>query len=373
MIYFDNAATTGKKPYSVKKAVEFTLNNLCANPGRSGHFPAEKAAEALYSVRKKISGFFGAEGPQNVIFCSNCTEALNFVIKGVLKENDLVTVSDLEHNAVMRPLFKSGIKYKKAKVSFYDDAETAKAFKNSLSSDTKMVICTAASNVTGKILPLEEIGKICKERGILFAVDGAQGVGIMPIDMKKMNIDYLCVAGHKGLYAPMGSGVLISNGKIENTLIEGGNGLDSLNLVQTPDKPEGFESGTVNLPSVMGIGGGIDFLNHTGMRNIYQKELKIIQNIYKELEKNEKIILYTPFPEIDKFVPVLSFNISGYSSEETTSALNDYGIAVRGGFHCSASAHQRLGTLDYGAVRISTGYFNNDLEGRQFINILKKL
>ncbi len=373
MIYFDNAATTGRKPRNVKSAVNYALENLCANPGRGGYDRAIKASEALYGARKKISDFFGGNGAERVVFCNNCTEAVNIVVKGNLKAGDHVVVSDLEHNAVMRPLHKIGILYSIAKVSFDDDLETLKEFEDKITENTKMVICTSASNVTGKILPIKGIGDICKRKNILFAVDGAQGGGIIPINMREMNIDYLCIAGHKGLYAPMGSGVLIANKDIKNTLIEGGNGLNSLELSQPPILPEGFESGTVGLPSVMGIGAGIDFINNTGMEKLYNHELSLVQYVFSNLSKDKRFTVYGNYPENGKYVPVMSFNVRNTNSVEVADYLNKNGIAVRSGFHCSKLAHNKLGTTLTGTVRISMGYFNNSAEAERFVGIIKKM
>ena len=185
LIYFDNAATSGHKPKTVINAVENALERLSANPGRSGHSLSQKAALMLYSVRKTIADMFGASGEENVVFTANCTQSINMVIKGVLSSADRVIVSDLEHNAVMRPLYKIGVAYDTARVSLEDDGETVKNFETLIKKDTKMIFCTAASNVCGKALPLEKIGRLCKDNDLLFAVDAAQAAGVIPIDMKK--------------------------------------------------------------------------------------------------------------------------------------------------------------------------------------------
>lgn len=373
MIYLDNAATSGKKPKSVINAVNFALNNLSANPGRGGHNLSVSASMAVYGIRKKIAEFFGAFDPSAVAFCANCTTALNYVIKGVVNKNEHIVISDLEHNAVARPVNSITDNYSVATVSFYDDEETVKSFESKITPDTKLVVCTSASNVYGKILPLKRIGEICKKMNVPFAVDGAQGGGIIPINMEEFNIDYLCLAPHKGLYSPMSTGVLIARKGIEKTLIEGGNGIESLNLVQSVDMPEGFESGTVSLPNILGIGAGIDFVSKSGRENIYKKELYLIKKLYRKLEKNEKVVLYTPMPEIGSFAPVLSFNISGKNSEEVGEYLNKNGIAVRAGFHCSALAHKKTKTENTGAVRISTSVFSAEQEIEYLSKVIGKI
>lgn len=373
MIYFDNAATTGKKPQSVVLAVNTALTRFSANPGRSGHSISIAAAEELYKARIKIADFFSVKNPESVIFTLNCTESINFVIKGVLKAGDTVLVSDLEHNAVMRPLTALGANYDTFETSLSDDRITLENFTKKLAKKPKMVICTAASNVLGKKEPIEEIGKTCRNHGILFCVDAAQTAGIEEINTEKMCIDFLCIAAHKGLYAPMGIGILIANSPIDKTLIEGGTGTDSINFLQPEIMPERFESGTVNLPAVMGISAGIDFIKRVGRERIKSRENGIIRHIFKGLKQNKNAILYTPFFCENLYVPVLSFNLKNKNSLETAKLLNARGIAVRAGLHCAPTAHKKIGTENIGTVRISPSYFNNFSEAEYLLKTLKKL
>lgn len=372
MIYFDNAATSGKKPASVIRAVEKALTNLSANPGRSGHSLSVKAAEEVYKARTVIANFFDASGPESVAFTANCTEGLNFVIKGCINQSDTVLTSDIEHNAVMRPLTKIGAKYDTFCVSLLDDKETITDFEKKIERGPKLVICTAASNVFGKKLPLSKIGAICKERGIPFAVDAAQIAGHEKISMREMNIDYLCLAPHKGLYAPMGVGILIAEKNIPNTLIEGGTGTASSSYMQPENMPERFESGTVNLPAISGVMAGINFVKNIEPKRIAFKEMAIIQKIYDSMKNNKRIILYTPRPDSANYAPVLSFNVEGINSFEAASMLNEYGIAVRAGLHCAPTAHRKIGTEDIGTVRIAPSVFNTMQEADDFINIINK-
>ena len=251
MIYFDNAATTNVKPQSVINAVDFALKNYSVNPGRSAYKSSMNASEKIYETRKELSDFFGAK-PENVAFTGNCTHSINCILKGVLKPGEHIVVSDLEHNAVMRPLFtlskNQGVKYSIAEIS-ENQEKTLKNFEQQITPKTRLIFCTHASNVTGQILPIERIGALCKERGLLFGVDAAQSAGVLPINMEKMNIDFLAVAPHKGLYSPMGIGVLIARKPIDFTVLEGGTGTNSVDLSQPLDMPERFESGTVNLPA----------------------------------------------------------------------------------------------------------------------------
>lgn len=367
MVYFDNAATTGVKPKEVIDAVNLGLKKYSANPGRSGHSLSQNAALAVYNTRQKLADFFGADGAENVVFTLNCTHALNYVIKGVLRRGDHVVTSNLEHNAVMRPLTKTGVNYSTFNVDFFDENKTVLDFKSKLRPNTKLVVCTAASNVWGKILPIEEIGEICKAKGVLFCVDAAQGAGVLPINMGKMNIDFLCVAPHKGLYAPMGIGVLICRKPIENTLLEGGSGTNSIELFQPKELPERLECGTVNVPEILGVSGGVDYINKLGFDKIYKHELSLINRLYSGLKKVKDIRLYTPFPSMYEFVPVLSFNYKDFNSEKTAEILSKLGFAVRGGLHCSPQAHKALNTLETGAVRVSVATFNTNAEIDKFL------
>ncbi len=373
MIYLDNAATTGKKPQYVVAAMKNALENFSANPGRSGHIAALRAGEAVFKARQKIADFFGGEAPENVIFTQNCTHSINCVLKGVLKKGDHLVISNLEHNAVVRPLKKMGISFDVADVSFTHDDITIENFKKKIRPNTRMIFTTAASNVAGKTLPLKELGAIAQEKGLLFGVDAAQTAGVLPIDMKEMGIDFLCIAPHKGLYAPMGIGILIARKRIENTIIEGGTGTNSLELFQPALPPERHESGTINLPGIISSAAGISFIKEKGIDKIYNHEMKLIQMLYNKLSDNSKIILYTPFPSNDLYVPVLSLNVVGKMSEEVAEELAKHKIAVRAGYHCAPFAHNALGTLDGGTVRVALGYFNTAEEIKQFVNVLNKI
>lgn len=376
MIYFDNAATTGKKPLGVIKAVTNAFYDLSANPGRGGHKASLKAAEAVYGVRKKVAFMFGAKNETNVIFTPSCTAAINYVLKGILKPKDGLIISSLEHNSVTRPaetLRKMGVEVTVSEVIFGDKEATVRSFERAIKSNTKAVLCTHASNVTGEIMPIEQIGELCQKRGIIFIVDAAQTAGVLPIDVGKMNIDFLCIAPHKGLYAPMGTGILIANKSIEYPLIEGGTGVNSALSVQPNEYPERLESGTINLPGIVGIGAGIDFVKSKGCENIYKSEIELARYIYNGLKKISGCILYTPLPEYGSFVPVISFNIRGLSASDTADLLDKANIAVRGGLHCAPFAHKRLGTIESGTVRISPAIFNTKNEADYLIRALKSI
>ncbi len=366
MIYLDNAATSGIKPPVVISAVNTALSKFNANPGRSGYKTAMNTAYKIYDIRTRVKDFFGADTVENVVFTPNCTYALNCVIKAGFSGH--IVISDIEHNAVMRPLWKEStsgkIRFTSAKTYATDHEKTVESFKNAINSDTTLVICTHASNVTGQVNPIGQIGELCAQKGIPFLVDAAQSAGVLPIDMQKMHIDFLCVAAHKGLYAPMGTGILIARKPLKNTVVEGGTGTSSVNFIQPEDMPERMESGTVNVPGIFGIGAGIDYVNQKGINNIYRHEMYLAQYLYRKLSENKKIILYTPFPEIQKFAPVIPFNVLNMSSEETAQYLAGKNIAIRSGLHCAPTAHKKIGTEKIGTARVSIGSFNtrNDID-----------
>lgn len=375
MVYFDNAATSGVKPKEVIEAVGRSLREFSVNPGRGGYEASVKCSEQIYNCRQKVSQFFGANAPERVIFTPNCTTALNTVIKGIVRPNDHVVISSLEHNAVARPLYemaKLGVKLDVAEVIFGDIEATARSFERLIRQDTRLVVCTHASNVTGTVLPIEKIGEICSKLRVPFAVDAAQTGGILPIDMKKQRIDYLCLAPHKGLYAPMGIGVLIALGEIPKTLTEGGTGSMSQSLYQPLDLPERFESGTVNVPGIFGLLAGINFVESKGREKIMEHELKLSRKIYEGLRGIGGCSMYSEYPKEGRSVPTLTFNLGDIPSAEVAEYLGEHGIAVRAGLHCAPLAHRRLGTSETGTVRISCSAFNTEREVDYLLNILKK-
>ena len=376
MIYLDNAATTSPKPQKVKNNITYAMNNLVANPGRSGHELSVKAAETIYNCRKETASFFGFNSPERVVFTKNCTESVNMVLKGLPLKGKKVVTSSLEHNAVMRPLYEleeQGVKVEIAEVFFGDFDATLRSFERAIDKDTALVFCTHASNVNGAVLPIKEIGKLCKDRGVLFAVDGAQTAGVFPINMREMNIDYLCLPGHKGLYGPMGTGILICGGDIEYPLITGGTGSRSVERFQPKDLPERLESGTLNVPGIAGLKGGIEFVKSKGIDNIRYHEVSVSAYIYNSLSKMNHVNLYTPKPDGTHFAPVFCFNVKGLHSAKTAGALNVRGIGVRAGLQCAPSAHRRMGTLESGTVRISPSVFTTQNDANFFINVIKNV
>ncbi|MDO4743612.1 MAG: aminotransferase class V-fold PLP-dependent enzyme, partial [bacterium] len=247
-----------------------------------------------------------------------------------------------------------------------------RSFEKLIRPNTKLIICTHASNVTGHILPIKEIGEMCSKNNILFAVDAAQTAGILPIDMQKMHIDYLCVAPHKGLYSPMGIGILIAEKDLPKTVIEGGTGTESVNIEQPADFPERMESGTVNVPGIAGVSAGIDFINRIGIERIYSYELMLAQKFYRQLQNIPGVKIYTPYPKAGATVPTISFNFEGALSSDIAIFLSERNIAVRSGLHCSPMAHKRIGTLDDGTVRVCFSYFNTEYDVEMIVRVLRR-
>ncbi len=372
MIYFDNGASSFPKPASVLAAMSKAVNEYGANPGRSGHRLCAKAALKVYSCRNVLAEMFNAE-PQNVIFTLNATMSVNTLIKGIIEKGDEVIVSDLEHNSVIRPLKAVGARIITASVCLDDDNETVQNFKKAISPYTKMIITTHASNVLGKILPIRQIGELARKRDILFAVDASQSAGAVKIDIQKDNIDFLCLAGHKGLYGPQGVGALILNNPITlKTLVEGGTGVNSAELFQPASSPERYESGTLPTPCIAGLEAGALFVKRKGIDNIFHQENALLRFLYKELSKLKGIILYTPVPD-STYTGVLSFNVKGKSADETAEYLNSHNIFVRSGLHCSPYAHRKINTLDKGGtVRISLGAFNTISQAKELVNVIRR-
>lgn len=375
MIYLDNAATTYPKPMAVRKAVAANFDEYFSNPGRGGYDASVKCAEVIFECRKKLGEMFHCP-PDRVAFVGNCTAAMNICLKGILRPGDHVICSSLEHNAVARPLYTlkmQGVEVDTAQVVFGDPDATVTAFARLIRPNTKMIVCTHASNVTGTVLPIARIGALCRERGILFAVDAAQSAGMIGIDMVKMNIDYLCLATHKGLYAPMGTGALLCAGTCPNSLIEGGTGTNSISMEQPEELPERLESGTLNVSGILGISAGVDFVNGKGMEVIYKHEIDLLRKAYASLQSMGSVILYTAPPVLGLSAPVLSFNVSGKSSSETAGYLNKYGIAVRAGLHCAPSAHRSIGTIEFGTVRIAPSAYTSESDINLFLRAIERL
>ena len=372
MINFDNSATSFPKPAAVKKAVLTALSHYGGNPGRSGHSLSLKTAEAVYKARLTAADFFGAE-VDNVIFTQNCTQALNTAIKGVAEKGCHIIISNLEHNSVLRPVhalsLNNDCSYSIAEIS-HDDLMTVENFRRLITPKTKIIVCTLGSNVTGQITPYRQIAELCRNHGICFIADGAQACGIIPIKLSD-GINILCTAGHKSLYGPSGTGLLITDGKYTiKPLMEGGTGSTSLEAVQPDFLPDALESGTINTSGIIGLGAGIEFVKKLGIDKIYSHENMICRKFINEMKKLKNIAVYRD-ERCQNYLPLVSFNVNGYTANEAAEILSNHGFALRGGLHCSGLAHNSIKTIPDGTIRFSPSVFNTVSEVETLVKNIK--
>lgn len=373
MIYFDNAATTYPKPEIVSRAMLKANLIYGGNPGRSGHKLSMKTSEQIYLTRETVAEFFGAQ-PENVVFTNNCTSALNTVIHGLYKEGKTIVTSNLEHNSVSRPVYNvsknKDVNWIQLDVYDKNDDEIVNNFYRNIGSNCCLVICTHASNVTGQVLPVDRIYKVCKAKGVPFAIDVAQTAGVFPVKIN-LNADIICAAGHKGLYGPMGTGILILNGEVlPRPLTQGGTGSSSISLEPLNVPPDYYEAGTVNVPGIVGLRYGIKFVNHNGIDNIRKHELELCQLVFDKLV-GCNIEIYTK--QYCKSAPIFLFNFRNVSCMDGTKMLSDRGFAVRGGIHCAPMAHKVLGTLPEGAIRFAPSIFNTKRQVLDFCRVVRNI
>lgn len=360
MIYLDNGATSFPKPNGMVAAMEECMLKYCGNPGRSGHFMSMKTGEEVYRARRAIAKLFNISCAERLIFTKNTTEALNIALQGFLERGDHVITTSMEHNSVLRPLKaleKKGISHSIVNGGKYGEINPAD-IKKAIRSNTALIAVTAASNVTGTKMPLEEIGKTARKNKIAFMVDGAQGAGTMELDVEKLNIDMLALPGHKGLLGPLGTGCLYASPYIKlKPVQQGGTGTESRSRNQPEDFPDGFESGTINAPAIIGLGYSACFVEKIGTDVISDYEEELIRNLDDKLMNMDFIKLYGP--DASEKTGISLFNVKGMEAENVTSLLNSrYNIAVRGGYHCAGLAHKTIGTWETGGVRVSVGPFN---------------
>ena len=377
MIYLDNAATTYPKPDSVINAMVYAQKYVGANAGRGGHRMTAKAGEMVYSAREKASTMFNCDS-EKVIFTCNCTMSLNTAIKGTLQKGDHVIISALEHNSVLRPvhnLFEKGIiTYSVAEVDPLSGEKTVNNFISLIRKNTAAVICTMVSNVFGTVLPIEKLGAELNRRGICFIVDGAQSAGTNKIDMKKMNIDILCVPGHKGLMGPMGTGMMLIGDKADvESLCQGGTGSFSMSESQPQIYPDKLESGTANLPGIWGLKKGMDYISFVGGEEaIHKKERYLCKVLREDLSSIKGVELYRSIAG-ENPAPLVAFNLKKLHSERVADMLNDESIAVRSGYHCAYLSHHAAGTEINGIVRVSPGWFNSKKDIKNLVFSLNKI
>ena len=371
MIYLDNAATTYPKPLAVRTAVSEALCRFGANPGRGGHRMAIQTAEAVYTCREQVAAYFGLPDPLGVCFTPNCTGALNTVIKGLLQRGDHAVISGYEHNSVIRPLTALGVEFTEVEVFPNKPWRTVQSFQRAVCERTRLIVCTHASNVFGVRMPIREIGALAHRLGIPFAVDAAQSAGLLPLDMLRDHVDFLCLPGHKGLYGPMGIGALLCNSNtLPRPLTEGGTGNLSLQPEQPDELPERLESGTLNVPAICGLCAGVRFVKQHGTA-FAEQETQLMRRLYTQLANTQGVSLYTEYPSLSVTVPMVTLNVKGVPSEQTAAALAACDVAVRAGLHCAPSAHRQMGTLPEGAVRLCPSCFTTAADVDKTAKILR--
>lgn len=365
MIYLDNAATTFPKPKAVYKNVMEAMTKYGANPGRGSHAMAIEGARIIYETRELLAQLFNLDDPMRVILTFNATDGLNMAIKGILKSGDHVVTTAMEHNSVLRPIKElESIGVQNTIVSCAQDGcIKVEDIENAIKSNTKLVVTTHVSNLTGTIFPIEKIGEMCKRKKVLYMVDGSQSAGVLEIDMAEHHIDLLAVPGHKGLLGPQGTGALLINCDADIKQIkDGGTGSESSSLHQPNFYPDKLEAGTHNLPGIAGLNAGLKYILKRGTKSILSHEKSILELFIKEMRKNPKIKIYGP-ESIDLRSGVVPINIEGKDSSEVAYILDtEYNIAVRPGLHCAPLAHKTIGTDKLGAVRFGVGPFTKKTE-----------
>lgn len=375
MIYLDNAATSYRKPQAVIEAVCAALNGM-GNAGRGAHQAALDASRLAYETRCMLSELFGGYGAENVAFTSNSTEALNTAISGLFGPGEHVITTALEHNSVLRPLYRleeTGMELTilpadlKGCVDYED-------FEKAIRSNTKAIVCTHGSNLTGNLLDIKKIGEIAARNGLLFIVDASQTAGVFPIDMKEMHIDALCITGHKSLMAPQGIGALLIREGLEiRPLKVGGSGIHTYDHAHPAQMPTRLEAGTLNMHGIAGLHAALGHLRDIGMDVIREKELALAKAFYEGVRSTPGVTVYGDFSNLTR-APIVSLNIRDYDSSQVSDILFvDYGIQTRPGGHCAPLMHEALGTVEQGAVRFSFHWFNTDEEVQAAVEAVKEL
>lgn len=375
MIYMDNAATTMRKPQEVVEAV---MNAMCSmgNAGRGAHAASLSASRVIYNAREALARFFGAENPKQIVFTNNSTESLNIAIKGLFEPGDHAVTTMLEHNSVLRPLYEmqeKGVEVtivksdKKGNIS-YEELEDA------IKENTKAIVITNASNLTGNYVDVKRVGEIAKKKGVLLIVDASQTAGVYPINVKEMNIDILCFTGHKSLLGPQGTGGLyVREGLKLKPLKCGGSGVQTYLKKHPDDMPTALEAGTLNGHGIAGLGAAIEYLEKEGIDNIRAKELQHMWHFYNGVKDIPGVKIYGDF-DTEVRCPVVTLNIGDYdSSEVSDELLMTYGISTRPGAHCAPLMHEALGTVGQGAVRFSFSHYNTEEEVETAINAIREL
>lgn len=375
MIYFDNAATTLKKPECVVHAVVQAMTAF-GNPGRGVHEPSLLASRAVYEARCAVAHLIHAEDPARIAFAANATESLNIAIKGVLRPGDHVITTAMEHNSVLRPLYELEGLGAELTVLSADSLGRVRCedFEAAVRANTRAIVCTHGSNLTGNLLDIGRIGAIARAHGLLLVVDAAQTAGVFPIDVQRMGIDILCFTGHKGLLGPQGTGGLyVREGVTVRPLLTGGSGVQSHSRAHPARMPTALEAGTLNAHGLAGLNAGVRYLLENGIDALRERELALMRAFYEGVRGIPGVTVYGDFAQRER-CPIVSLNVRDYDSSQVSDTLSAaYGIATRPGAHCAPLMHDALGTGRQGAVRFSFSHFNTLEEIRIAVSALKEI
>ena len=375
MIYMDNAATTMQKPREVVEAVAAAMCSM-GNAGRGAHGASLGASRTIYDTREKLAKFFNADSPKQVVFTSNSTESLNTALKGVLEPGDHAISTMLEHNSVLRPLYQledQGVELSFVKSNLKGTVDYDE-FEGLIKDNTKVIVSTHGSNLTGNVLDIKKIGAIAKKHNLIYIVDASQTAGVFPIDMKAMNIDILCFTGHKGLLGPQGTGgMCVREGLTVKPLKSGGSGVQTYSKHHPYEMPTALEAGTHNGHGIAGLNAALEYLEKEGIDNIRAREQELMWKFYHGIKDIPGVKIYGDFDTTHRCA-IVSMNIGDYdSSEVSDELLMTYDISTRPGAHCAPLMHQALGTVEQGAVRFSFSHYNTDEEIEIAIRAIKEL
>ncbi len=375
MIYLDNAATTQHKPPQVAEAVVAAMNSM-GNAGRGAHAASLDAARVIYDTRDKLCRLFHGTDPRQIVFTCNSTEALNIAIRGTIRPGDHVITTVLEHNSVLRPLY--DLEEQGVELSFVPGDREGRidygAFERLIRENTKAIVCTNGSNLTGNYVEIGRIGAAARAHGLLFIVDASQTAGVFDIDVQKMNVDILCFTGHKGLLGPQGTGgMYVREGVEVHPLKSGGTGVQTYLKHQPPEMPTRLEAGTLNGHGIAGLNAALGYILETGTETIREKEQELAKRFYLGVKDIPGVKVYGDFTDFNRCA-IVTLNIRDYDSSEVSDALlMDYGISTRPGAHCAPLMHQALGTVDQGAVRFSFSHYNTEEETDTAIRAVREL
>lgn len=371
MIYLDNPATSIRKPAVVYEAMYKNTVNFSVNAGRGGHWASVRGAEGIGEAQEELAGLFNIQNPERIAFTQNATYALNMAIGGILERNDHAIITSMEHNSVLRPVHRL-CSYTIVEANRQGEINPLD-IEHAIRKNTKLVVTTHASNVCGTVMPVKEIGRLCRKHNLIYLLDTAQTAGIIPIDVEAMNVSMLAFSGHKGLMGPLGTGGLYVSDTVSlKPFIVGGTGTESKNKNQPTVMPDMLHSGTLNTPAIMTLSTAVKYIKNIGVETIGAGEKTLAKRLFAELKNIGGVTVYG-LPDGNRNGTV-AFNIGDMDSQEVAEILNkDFGIAVRGGYHCSYIAHQTIGSEKMGAVRAGFGMFSTQKDANSLISAVNKI